>query len=176
MGFQLFPVSPRDPQVNGFVENFVKTILKLLHTAAAEHKNPKVELYKFLLHYQATPHSSTDKSPVEILYNMKLRTKLPQVFSLRETKAQQYTREIHNYRKMKQKENVDKNRGAKSRCIEIGDKVLIKQNKTTTKPPFEPISWKVKSTKGNFVLAMRPNRSTRVHDKNQNLLCCLSTF
>ena len=64
-GFKLKPVSPKDPQCNGFVENFVKSICKLIHTACAEGKDPKAELYKFLLQYRATPHTTTGRSPSE---------------------------------------------------------------------------------------------------------------
>ena len=54
MGFKLLPVSPEDPQCNGFAENFVKFLCKLLHTASVEGKDPRAELYKYLLHYRAT--------------------------------------------------------------------------------------------------------------------------
>ena len=60
ISFRLTPVSPGDPKGNGFVENFVEMICKLFHTASTEHKDHKAELYKFLLHYRATSHSSTD--------------------------------------------------------------------------------------------------------------------
>ena len=56
MGFKLSPVSPEDPQCNGFAENFVKFLCKLLHTASVEGKDPRAELYKYLLHHRATPH------------------------------------------------------------------------------------------------------------------------
>ena len=62
-GFRLTPVTPDDPQCNGFVESFVKVMCKLLHTAVSENKDPKTELYNYLLHYRATPHSTTGRSP-----------------------------------------------------------------------------------------------------------------
>ena len=49
MGFSIKPVSPEDPQCNGFAENFVKTMCKMLHTAVAEGKDPKSVLQKFLM-------------------------------------------------------------------------------------------------------------------------------
>ena len=81
MGFKLKPVSPEDPQCNGFAENFVKTVCKLLHTSVAENKDPKAQLYDFLMQYRATPHSTTKISPTEMLFNRKIQTKLPQIFS-----------------------------------------------------------------------------------------------
>ena len=75
-GFRLTPVTPDDPQCNGFVESFVKVMCKLLHTAVSENKDPKTELCNYLLHYRATPHSTTGPSLAELLFNHKLQTKL----------------------------------------------------------------------------------------------------
>ena len=36
MGFELTPVTPDDPQSNGFAENFVKLMCKLVHIAVAD--------------------------------------------------------------------------------------------------------------------------------------------
>ena len=88
LGFELTPVTPDDPQSNGFAENFVKSICKLIHTAAAENKDPKEELYTFLLQYRATPHSTTELSPAEMLFGRKINTKLPQVYSGKKGKKQ----------------------------------------------------------------------------------------
>ena len=54
MGFELTPVTPEDPQSNGFAENFVKLMCKLVHTAVADRKDPKEEVQNFLLQYRAT--------------------------------------------------------------------------------------------------------------------------
>ena len=71
MGFSLTPVTPDDPQSNGFAENFVKQMCKLVHTAVADGKNPKEEVHNFLLQYRATPHSTTEYSPAELLFGRK---------------------------------------------------------------------------------------------------------
>jgi hypothetical protein len=81
MGFVMDLVTPDDPMSNGFAEVFVKILCKLIHTAVAEGKEPREVLDKYLLHYRATPHPTTGKSPAEMLNNRKLRTKLPQFFS-----------------------------------------------------------------------------------------------
>ena len=48
----------QDPNVNCFAKKFVKQLCKFAHTATVEGKSPKAELYNFLLHYRATPHST----------------------------------------------------------------------------------------------------------------------
>ena len=78
MGIDLTPVPPADPQYNWFAENLVKELCKMAHTSVVEAKDPKSELYKYLLHYRATPHGKT-VSPAEMLFNRKLLMKLPQI-------------------------------------------------------------------------------------------------
>ena len=46
-GFRLTPVTPDDPQCNGFVDSFVEVTHKLLYTAASENKETKTELYNY---------------------------------------------------------------------------------------------------------------------------------
>ena len=77
MGIRPDAVAPKDPQCNGFAENFVKTLCKLLHTCSTEGKDPRKELNKFLLQYRATPHLPTGRSPAEMLFNRRIRTKIP---------------------------------------------------------------------------------------------------
>ena len=93
MGFKLSPVSLEDPQCNGFTENFVKFLSKLLHTASEESKDPRAELYKYLLHCRATPHTTTEESPAEMLFGRRLQKKLPYIFGSNETDEQKKTRD-----------------------------------------------------------------------------------
>ena len=145
MGFKLSPASPEDPQCNGFAESFVKFLCKLLHTASVEGKDPRAELYNYLLHYRATPHTTTEKSLAEMLFGRRLQTKLPYVFESSETDEQKKTKDLHDQTKLKQKYNFDKKRMARPKEINVGDKVLVRQQKCTTKPPFNPEPLTVKN-------------------------------
>lgn len=49
-----------------------------MKTAVAENKNWRQELQTFLLHYRATKHCTTNKSPCELLMNRAIKTKLPE--------------------------------------------------------------------------------------------------
>ena len=66
MGFTHYLSTPMDPQSNGFAENFVKLICKLVHTTTVEGKDPHIKLNSFLLQYRFTPHSTTGKSLAEL--------------------------------------------------------------------------------------------------------------
>ena len=167
MGFEFTPVSPEDPQCNGFAENFVKQLCKLLHTSIAEGKDAKSELYKFLLQYRAAPHCTTGKAPAEMLFNRRVKTKLPQVVSPAETQEQKATRQRHDEKKKKQKQYFDKKHKARPKVIETGDQVLLHQKKSTTKPHFDPDPYTVSGTDGNRVYLQRHDGSRRVRDKNK---------
>ena len=137
-GFVMDPVSPEDPQCNGFAENFVKFLCKMVHTAVAERKDPKIELYNYLLQYRATPYTTTGKAPSEVLFGRKIQTKLPQVFTKMQGDDIESVRERHDRRKQKQKEHFDRRNRAHEKHVRFNDKVLIKQEKSTMKTPFEP--------------------------------------
>ena len=71
-------ISPYWSRNNGIVENFNKSIRKALRTALVQNKNWRTEKYMFLLHFMATEHTTTGKSPAQLLYNRQIKTKLPQ--------------------------------------------------------------------------------------------------
>ena len=165
MGFEMNFTTPNNPEANGFAEIFVKILCKLLHTAVAEGKDPKAELYKYLLHYRATPHPTTGLSPSEMLNHRKLRTKLPYWSNEQESQEVKEARQRHDERKKEQKRNFDRRRRAKPKDINVGDSILVRQKKSTIKPPFDPSSYTVHDVHGNRVTASR-NGQIRVRDKN----------
>ena len=166
MGFELTPVTPDDPQSNGFAENFVKQICKLVHTAVADRKDPKEEVHNFLLQYRATPHSTTEYSPAELLFGRKIKTKLPQIAKRQETNRQKGMREQHDMKKLAQKKYFDKRYRTNEKPLKPGNKVLLKQDKSTTKPPYDPNPYKVVRVEGNRV-TINNGEKERVRDKNK---------
>ena len=121
---------------------------------------------RFLLQYRATPHLTTGRSPAEMLYNKKIRTKVPCFPTHQESEEQKKIREHHDKRKGSQKKYFDKRSKAANKNIEIGDEVLVKHTKSTTKPQFNPTPFTVISVQGNRVTATDENKyATR--DKNQ---------
>ena len=76
-------VTPYWARANGLVANFNKSLKKAIRVATIERKNWKEELYYFLLNYRATPHTTTERTPSELLFNRIIKTKLPQVIKSR---------------------------------------------------------------------------------------------
>ena len=87
---------------------------KAIRTAITEHKNLKKELYSFLLNYRATPHSTTKFSPAELLFNRKIKMKLPNpVHQMQVTVKDQQVRENDVKAKERMKANADRVKNAK---------------------------------------------------------------
>ena len=55
-GFKSDLCTPEHPQSNGLAEKFMSSIVKLTHVSIAEGKDPKKEIFKFLVMYGNTPH------------------------------------------------------------------------------------------------------------------------
>ena len=68
-GFIHKPVTPLWPEANGIVERFMQPLVKSARASAAAGRNWKNEIYTFVVNYRATPHSSTNATPHQLLMN-----------------------------------------------------------------------------------------------------------
>ena len=159
-GIKHILVAPEDPEANGLAENFMKVIKKVWHTARIENKNFKQELYKYLRHYRATPHSTTKKAPAELLFNREIRTRLP---SLQEPAQNIQVQEAHDQAKAKQKAYKDAKANVKPHEIRVGDKVLLIQKESKTQSRYDPDPYTVTEVRGHQITAVRGNK-TRLRD------------
>ena len=66
-------------QGNSEAEKFMKPLEKAIDAGHAELKDCKKELFRFLLNYQAEPHTTTKFSTAhaQLLFNREIKTKLP---------------------------------------------------------------------------------------------------
>uniref|UniRef100_A0A336LRD2 RNA-directed DNA polymerase n=1 Tax=Culicoides sonorensis TaxID=179676 RepID=A0A336LRD2_CULSO len=126
--------APYWPQANGEVERQNRTLLKRLKIGNAN-GNWKTELRNFLIAYNSTPHSTTNRSPNELM-GREVRTKIPQLADIEQVPIRDEVVERDFLEKEKGKERADESRKAKNNDIQIGDNVLqknlIKENKLTT--------------------------------------------
>ena len=155
VGFQHKPCSPEHPEGNGVAERFMGVLVKTVHAAVAEKKDPKLELEKRLMQYRNTVHPSTGKAPSEMMFHRKIRTRLPALIVPRETMVIQEARAKDQQERLKRKVKRDKRTTAKERMVKPGDKVLVSQRKSTIKPPFDPSPYRVVEVKGTQVTVER---------------------
>ena len=140
---------PLWPQANGEVERQNRTLLKVLKIAQVEGKRWKDELNKFLLAYRTTPHSTTGMTPASLMFGRELKTKLPE---LRPNKSvlDENIRDLDWNHKLSSKFYADKQRNATFNPVVPGDKVLLKNTKSSGKlaPNFEPQPYTVQTKEG----------------------------
>ena len=160
-GIQHRRVTPLWPQVNSEAENFMKPLTKAIRSAHAEGKSWTKHLYKFLLNYRTTPHTTTKFAPSELLFNRKVQNKLPQLHILDPKISDAHAQAKENDIKAKNtmKEQADLKRRAQPSQLKIGDTVLAKQrkqNKLSTR--FDPNPFQVVKKKGTMITAYRNNK------------------
>eukprot|EP00795_Rhopilema_esculentum_P015552 gene15552-6817_t len=155
-GIHFQPITPLWPQANSEAENFNKPMTKAIKAAQVEGRNWKKELYRFVLNYRATPHTTTKYPPAQLLFNRKIRIKLPDTVEKSLSPLDEEIRKNDTQAKVTMKQNADRKRGAKERKMSIGNLVLIRQrkrNKLTSK--FAPKPFRIVRIKGTMITACR---------------------
>lgn len=157
-GITHLKVTAKYAQANGEVERQNRSILKRLQIAQAEKLDWRRELRKYVAKYRSIPHATTNKSPAELLFNRKMRNKIPGFtqdptpdFEVRDADAEQ---------KGKSKIYTDERRGARPSDVDVGDVVLVKQDKTNKlSTNFNEIPHTVVEKKGNSLVVENPTGS-----------------
>ena len=156
-------VSPDDPEANGLAENFMKNLKKTWNIAKMENKSPQQELYNFLRHYRATPHTTTGKAPAELLFNRPYKTRLPQVATDTMDKDQG-VRAHDNHKKAIQKYYKDRAANVRQHNIRPGDNVIIQNKKRLgAQLWYDPDPYQVVTVRGHQVTAQR-GTTTKTRD------------
>ena len=124
-------------------------------TAHADNQNWRKELHSFLLNYRASPHSATKIPPAEALYNRSIHTKLPEPITKPLNTEQHKKLKVADEKvKRKMKEYHDKRTNAKEWTFNIGDTVLVKQQRTNElSTRCNPNIYTVKHVKATIITA-----------------------
>lgn len=151
-GIYLNFATPYWPQENGEVERQNRSILKRLIISQNTHQDWQKELQDFLLMYRSTPHSTTHRTPSELMFGRTIVDKLPHMNE--SIVIDEEFRDRDKIEKEKGKQYADKRRHAQESTIEAGEMVWLKRlvpgNKLS--PTFEPINHKVISRSGSELL------------------------
>lgn len=111
--------TPWWPQQNGEVERQNRSILKRLIISQNQKRDWRQDLLKYLIMYRSTPHSTTAKTPSEVMFGRTIRDKQPKIDQPMEIDEE--LRDQDFLSKEKGKEYADKRRHAKPSEIEVGD-------------------------------------------------------
>ncbi|XP_062537779.1 uncharacterized protein K02A2.6-like [Armigeres subalbatus] len=129
-GVNLRNTIPYWPQSNGEVERQNRSILKRLRIAQELGYDWRKELSGYLLTYLSTKQPTTAKSPGEIMYGRKIKSKLPAISTFFEDES---VREQDQIIKEKGKEYSDTKRRAKDSELVVGDRVVAKRMRKSNK-------------------------------------------
>ena len=140
-------------QANGQAERFMPSLNKVSQTAFFEREDWKLEIYKFLFSYRDCSH--------------KVKFTIPQIDD--KINIDNINNELEKSicaSKQHAKEYHDKQHHAKNICLQIEDRVMVKQRKLNKLTPiFEPTPYIVIETNETLIKAEEEN-SNRVVTRN----------
>ena len=148
-------VTTKWTQANGEVEMQNRSLVERLQIAQAENKPWQAELRTYLTAYRSIPHSTTGRSPAELLCNRKVRGKISDLKIYHD-----YDQEVHDRdaeQKAKTKDYAGTQRRASHSIVEIGDEVLVQQGRTNKlSTAFNSTPFKVASKNANNLMIEIP--------------------
>ena len=161
MAIQHTTSTPLWPQGNSEVEAFMKPLGKAIRTAHLEGRPWKQELSKFFLTYRSTPHSTTKVPPAQLLYNREIHGKLPTLpHNSKIVNRHREARQNDKEQKLRGKRCADSRRHARPSKLRVGDRVLVRQQKTNKfATNFSPILYSIITTKGSKVVVSNQQHS-----------------
>ena len=108
--------------------------------------------YRELREYRATPNISTGIAPTFLLFGRPLKTRLPAPCNLLQKEYVDYeVRKKNKEQKLKYKQYTDKRGRAKVMEMDPGDTVVVKQEKLSLHPPWDPRPFAITKVKGSKV-------------------------
>ena len=121
--------TPYWPQGNAEAERFMRTLGKVLTIGKLMHTDLETALHQYLFQYRITPHSTTKVPPAELIFNRKIRSKIPDEKRGSVDKHAVAARHEEDSRKYNKK-YADCNRNTRKSNLTVGETVLIKMKKT----------------------------------------------
>ncbi|KAJ3659377.1 hypothetical protein Zmor_011067 [Zophobas morio] len=146
-------ITPRWPEANGRTERFVKTFKKALLCATINSNNPDAEIQEFLINYRSTPHSTTNCPPYQIMFNREINNFLP---TLKNKTFHEYNPQTDIDNRRKQNERANRKKRTFEHRLQLGQKVLCKQQKKNSLTPlFDPDPYTITRITGSQIEARR---------------------
>ena len=158
IGIQHTTCTPLWRQGNSEVEAFMKPLGKAIRKTHLERRQ---ELSKFLLAHRSTPHSTTKIPPAQLLCNREIRGKLPTLpHTSKVINRHREARQNDQQQKLRGKRYVDSRRHARPCKLRVGDRVLVRQQKTNKfSTNFSPIPYTIIAIKGSKKVARNQQHS-----------------
>jgi hypothetical protein len=121
-GIQHIKSAPYHPATNGLAERMVQTFKYRMKAAEANSTTVQKKLDQFLMAYRNAPHATTNRSPAEMFYGRKLRSRLDLL-------KPDVKRKVVS----SQTDQVKYHRSGRLREFSVGDTVLVRDYRAATK-------------------------------------------
>ena len=148
-GIRHIKVAPKHPASNGLAERSVQSVKECLNKMTTGSLETK--LARFLFKYRNIPHSTTGKSPTELLFGRKVRTHLDHL----------HPDEAKAVEEQQLKQRVYHDRHAKDRQANVGDPVYV--TNFSSGPCWLPGVVVNKSGPVSFIVKLLDDRTVRRH-------------
>jgi hypothetical protein len=111
--------------------------------------------------YRATPHSVTKVAPAQLIFRNADTSRLPRYKSGFVPESIDLQASVNDQvNKKKMVKNANKYLHTKEVSLQVGDKVLVKQNQTNkTMTPFDPSPFEITAIKGTMITARNSNKT-----------------
>lgn len=145
---------PYWPQMNGLVERQNQGILRALRIAKATNGDWRKAVQDYVYMYNTTPHSVTEKAPLELLTGRPVKDLLPCLRTDPHWLRDAEVRDRDAIKKMQGKLYADERRQAKPSEIDVGDSVMLRNFETgKLEPKFRLEKFTVlKKSGGNTIV------------------------
>lgn len=141
---------PYWPQMNGLVERQNQGILRALRIAKATNSDWRKALKDYVYMYNTSPHSITDKAPMELMTGRPVKDLLPSFRTDANWNRDENIREKDAVKKLQGKIYADGRRHARPSEINVGDFVMLKNYETgKLEPKFRLEKFTVLKKNGN---------------------------
>ena len=105
--------------------------------------------------YRAAPHPTTGRSPAELLFARKFRTKLPDIRKDTEREDIRQAREQDRKEKARQKMYKDSKSYVRPHNIKEGDTILLERKATKANSPYDPRPYTAEAVHGTQIVGRR---------------------
>ena len=128
-------------------QRFMGVLVKIVHAAVAGGQDPRLEVRRRLLNYRNMPHPLTGKAPAELM-RRQIRTRVLGLMRPTQEEVDKEAKVQDGRTRKERKERYDRRNKVQEHQVEKGDRVLIKQEKTMVKLPYNPKPYTVVDVKG----------------------------
>ncbi|KXJ74572.1 hypothetical protein RP20_CCG013381 [Aedes albopictus] len=139
--------------MNGLVERQNQGILRALRIAKATGADWRKAVQEYAYMYNTTPHTVTEKAPMELLTGRPVKDLLPSMITEPLSRRDEGVRDTDAMKKLKGKLYADEQRQAKPSDIEVGDSVMLRNYDTgKLEPKFQLERFTVVERSGSSVV------------------------